>query len=65
MTLWIGNGAVLKSSSQWHIYIGIIFSMSFCKIVPAVLGLPATIERQVSSASELILDWISSTISLM
>ena len=19
MTLWIGNGAVLKSSSQWHI----------------------------------------------
>ena len=65
MTLWIGNGGVLKSSSQWHIYIGIIFLMSFCKIVPAVLGLPATIERQVSSASELILDWISSTISLM
>ena len=39
--------------------------MSFCKIVPAALGLPTTIERQVSSANELILDWISSTISLM
>ena len=65
MTLWIGNDAVLKSSSQWHIYIGIIFLMLFCKIVPALLGLPVTIERQVSSASELILDWISSTISLM
>ena len=67
MTLWIGNGAVLKSSSQWHIYIDFFFFflMSFCKIVPAVLGLPATIERQVSSASELILDWIYLTISLM
>ena len=65
MTLWIGNGAVLKSSSQCYIYIGIIFLMSFCKIVPAVLGLPATVERQVSSATELILDWISSTVSLM
>ena len=65
MTLWISNRAVLKSSSQWNIYIGMIFFMSFCKIVSAVLELPATIERQVSSASELILDWISSTISLM
>ena len=43
----------------------LFFFMSFCKIVPAVLGLPAAIERQVSSASELILDWISSSISLM
>ena len=44
-------------------FTSVIFLMSFCKIVPALLGLPVTIERQVSSASELILDWISSTIS--
>ena len=25
MTLWIGNGAVLKSSSQWHL-------IEFCKL---------------------------------
>ena len=43
----------------------IILLMSFCKIVPAALGIPTTIERQVSSANELIFDWISSTTSFM